>query len=297
MLVNRVLLRALYTNISIEQRHLGLVPAVERENSLKFIDIWSEVIKNSIDLDRLVEIAKTAPKITSEIEPIWNRLNKQPVKIGVAYDEVFNFYYMENIESLEANNAKIKYFSPLNDEGLPDADGLYIGGGYPELFSKELSDYARIIEGIIKEKPHTISKEKEELVAGMGEFSDFSELFEKLTGSEIEFEDVIVDGKPEKLNDSTYSRFTKSVDSGVRKQAYDNLLSGYKNFNLTLSHNLLNQLKEQNFKSKTYNFESTFKKAMFYEEVDEKIFFNLIERINQNLGLYQKYNLNIFHYL
>lgn len=126
-------------SISIEQRHLGLVPARERENSLKFIDLWSEVIKNSIDLDRLVEIAKTAPKITSEIIPIWNKGNKQPVKIAVAYDEVFNFYYKENLESLEANNAKIQYFSPLNDEELPDADGLYIGGGYPELFSKELS--------------------------------------------------------------------------------------------------------------------------------------------------------------
>ena len=126
-------------SISIEQRHLGLVPARERENSLKFIDLWSEVIKNSIDLDRLVEIAKTAPKITSEIIPIWNKGNKQPVKIAVAYDEVFNFYYKENIESLEANNAKIQYFSPLNDEDLPDCDGIYIGGGYPELFSKELS--------------------------------------------------------------------------------------------------------------------------------------------------------------
>ncbi|OEC96558.1 MULTISPECIES: Ni-sirohydrochlorin a,c-diamide synthase [Methanobrevibacter] len=126
-------------NISIEQRHLGLVPARERESSLKFIELWSEVIKNSIDLDRLIEIAKTAPRITSNITPIWNKLNKQQVKIGVAYDEVFNFYYKENIESLEANNAKIKYFSPLKDEELPDVDGIYIGGGYPELFSKELN--------------------------------------------------------------------------------------------------------------------------------------------------------------
>ena len=125
--------------ISIEQRHLGLVPARERENSLKFIDLWSEVIKNSIDLDRLVEIAKTAPKIKDEITPIWSVKNRQKVKIAVAYDEVFNFYYKENIESLEANNAKINYFSPLNDENLPDADAIYIGGGYPELFSKELS--------------------------------------------------------------------------------------------------------------------------------------------------------------
>ena len=134
--------------ISIEQRHLGLVPAVERENSLKFIDIWAEVIKNSIDLDRLVEIAKTAPKITSDIVPIWNKLNKQPVKIGVAFDEVFNFYYKENIESLEANNAKIEYFSPLKDEGLPDVDGLYIGGGYPELFSGQLADNKNMLKDI-----------------------------------------------------------------------------------------------------------------------------------------------------
>ena len=135
-------------NISIEQRHLGLVPAVERENSLKFIDIWSKTIKESIDLDRLVEIAKSAPKITSNIVPIWNKLNRQPVKIGVAYDEVFNFYYKENIEALEANNAKIEYFSPLNDENLPDIDGLYIGGGYPELFSKQLSQNRTMLSDI-----------------------------------------------------------------------------------------------------------------------------------------------------
>lgn len=137
-------------SISIEQRHLGLVPAVERENSLKYIDVWSNVIKNSIDLDRLVEIAKSSPKIKSEIVPIWNKINKKKVKIGVAFDEVFNFYYKENIESLEANNAKIKYFSPLKDENLPDVDGLYIGGGYPELFSKRLNENKKIRNQIKK---------------------------------------------------------------------------------------------------------------------------------------------------
>lgn len=135
-------------DISIEQRHLGLVPAREKETSIKFIDIWSKTIKESIDLDRLVEIAKSAPKINSKTIPIWNKLNKQSVKIAVAYDEVFNFYYKENIESLEANNAKIQYFSPLNDESLPDADGLYIGGGYPELFSKELSQNSQMLRDI-----------------------------------------------------------------------------------------------------------------------------------------------------
>ena len=135
-------------SISIEQRHLGLVPAVERENSLSFIELWSNIIKESIDLDRLVEIAKEAPKLTSPREDIWNKLNKQKVKIGVAYDEVFNFYYKENIESLEANSCKVEYFSPLKDESLPDVDGLYIGGGYPELFSKELSQNTVLLKQI-----------------------------------------------------------------------------------------------------------------------------------------------------
>lgn len=134
--------------ISITQRHLGLVPAVEKKNSLNHIDNWAKIIKESIDLDRLVEIMKSAPKINSNLEPIWNKLNKQPVKIGVAFDEVFNFYYKENIESLEANNAKIEYFSPLNDENLPDVDGLYIGGGYPELFSKELANNKTMLQDI-----------------------------------------------------------------------------------------------------------------------------------------------------
>ena len=96
----------------------------------------------------MVEIAKEAPKLTSPREDIWNKLNKQKVKIGVAYDEVFNFYYKENIESLEANSCKVEYFSPLKDESLPDVDGLYIGGGYPELFSKELSQNTNLLKQI-----------------------------------------------------------------------------------------------------------------------------------------------------
>jgi len=136
--------------ISVEQRHLGLVPAREKQTSLEYIELWSEVIKSSIDLDMLVEIAESAPEIGSDREAIWRRLNRKPVKIGVAHDEVFNFYYAENIESLEANNAKIKYFSPLRDETLPDVDGLYIGGGYPELFSEKLSSNEKMFAQIRK---------------------------------------------------------------------------------------------------------------------------------------------------
>ena len=69
---------------------------------------------------------------------LWKTSNKHHLKIGVAKDEVFSFYYHENFEALQDNNAKIIEFSPYKDEEIPDVDGLYIGGGYPELFTKEL---------------------------------------------------------------------------------------------------------------------------------------------------------------
>lgn len=81
---------------------------------------------------------KDAGKIPSSRESLWVKENKKRVKIGLAYDKAFTFYYQENIEALEDNNAKIIKFSPCEDEMIPDVDGIYIGGGYPEIFSKEL---------------------------------------------------------------------------------------------------------------------------------------------------------------
>lgn len=124
--------------IAVEQRHLGLVPALERENINKSIDHWGEMVKENIDIDLLLEIMKNSQKITGPREELWKNSNNKKVKIGVAMDEIFTFYYQENIEALEENNAEIIPFSPWHDEEIPDVDALYIGGGYPEMFTKEL---------------------------------------------------------------------------------------------------------------------------------------------------------------
>lgn len=124
--------------ISVESRHLGLVPAVERENILRSIEHWGEVMEENIDLDALISIMKDSSKIPEGREELWRTENKRKVKIGVAMDEVFTFYYAENLEALEANGAQLVYFSPLHDAEVPDVDALYIGGGYPEIFKKEL---------------------------------------------------------------------------------------------------------------------------------------------------------------
>ncbi|MDR0911826.1 MAG: hydrogenobyrinic acid a,c-diamide synthase (glutamine-hydrolyzing) [Methanobrevibacter sp.] len=86
----------------------------------------------------------------TDIDYLWKTGNKTPVKIAVALDEVFTFYYKENLESLEENNAKIIPFSPLKDEKVPDCDGIYIGGGYPEVFKKELEKNSSMRQSINK---------------------------------------------------------------------------------------------------------------------------------------------------
>ncbi len=125
-------------SLTVEQRHLGLVPAVERENLLGFIEKWGQVVSENIDLDALKDIMKHAGRIPADREELWEKENTKKVKIGVAQDEIFTFYYQENLEALEDNHAKIVPFSPYHDEELPDVDALYIGGGYPEIFSYEL---------------------------------------------------------------------------------------------------------------------------------------------------------------
>lgn len=136
-------------SITMEQRHLGLIPAVEEDRIKGLIEKWGNLIKENIDLDALIDIMKNSPDMDKQKEAIWKKdKTRQKTKIAVAFDEAFNFYYHENIEALEANNAEIIYFSPIHDEVVPDADALYIGGGYPEIFKKELSANKSMLKSI-----------------------------------------------------------------------------------------------------------------------------------------------------
>jgi len=136
-------------SITMEQRHLGLIPAVEEDRIKGLIEKWGNLIKENIDLDALIDIMKNSPDMDKQKEAIWKKdKTRQKTKIAVAFDEAFNFYYHENIEALEANNAEIIYFSPIHDETVPDADALYIGGGYPEIFKKELSANKSMLKSI-----------------------------------------------------------------------------------------------------------------------------------------------------
>ncbi|MDD3406735.1 MAG: cobyrinate a,c-diamide synthase [Methanomicrobium sp.] len=120
---------------SVKSRHLGLEMAHETSAMSEFADILEE----NADIDGLIQIAKiSAEKHKEDFFAEEKSDNKgKTVRIGVAFDEAFNFYYQDNFDRLRKYGADLIFFSPMED-ALPKTDALYFGGGYPELHLKKL---------------------------------------------------------------------------------------------------------------------------------------------------------------
>ncbi len=136
---------------SIESRHLGLITPEEQQKLEEKIALLGEQAEKTIELDRMLAIAEEAPPLEWEplswITPIIPRGRPAPV-VGVSRDKAFCFYYEDNLALLESLGARLRYFSPLKDTALPEMDFLYLGGGYPELYAKELSENTAMLEEI-----------------------------------------------------------------------------------------------------------------------------------------------------
>lgn len=123
-------------DVTIESRHLGLVTADEIADIQSKLERLGELAERFIRIDKLFNCCDAPmPELTPAELPFFR---DQPT-IAVAKDEAFCFIYQENIELLEKMGCRIKYFSPLSDRAVPEADGLILSGGYPELYAAELS--------------------------------------------------------------------------------------------------------------------------------------------------------------
>ena len=131
---------------ALESRHLGLVTAAEITDLKEKLQKLANQAEKTIDLEGLLTLAKEAPPITCD--PI--ALPKlEPVRIAVAKDNAFCFYYADSLEALEEMGAEIIEFSPIHHKKLPEnIHGLYLGGGYPELYARQLSDNKTMLESI-----------------------------------------------------------------------------------------------------------------------------------------------------
>jgi len=124
-------------NLALPERHLGLVTAAEGPLSPDKRDALADAIEASIDLEQLLGIARPLPPATDDREPVSARPAGR-ARIGVARDLAFQFYYEENLARLRDAGAELVFWSPESDD-VPDVDGLYFGGGYPELRADALS--------------------------------------------------------------------------------------------------------------------------------------------------------------
>lgn len=121
---------------SLPERHLGLTPVAEND-ARETIRAIGRAVAEQVNLNLLIETAKRAPAFPAS--PKRPQINGAPaVKIAVARDDAFSFYYPESLSVLEELGAELLPFSPLADAGLPEADGLIVGGGFPEMFAARL---------------------------------------------------------------------------------------------------------------------------------------------------------------
>ncbi|MHB8158086.1 MAG: cobyrinate a,c-diamide synthase [Desulfocucumaceae bacterium] len=126
---------------NIPDRHLGLIPAAEREDLVASVAEIGQAAIRLFDMKKIFEIAEAAPFLTVARQAQGGDCDLteggRPV-IGVFRDRAFTFYYPENIEALIKAGAELVYIDSLYDKRLPDIDTLYIGGGFPEIFAEEL---------------------------------------------------------------------------------------------------------------------------------------------------------------
>lgn len=142
-------------DMHLAMRHLGLVPVLEgktrHEGFKERVDRIRQIVEDGLDLDRIGEIAREAePLPEAELDLYLKNDSGKDLRIGVAQDEAFNFYYRDNLELMELAGAKIVPFSPVHDTSVPEVDGIYIGGGYPEIYARELSENQRMKSSIIR---------------------------------------------------------------------------------------------------------------------------------------------------
>ncbi len=137
------------------ERHLGLVPPQESTSHANTLQFAAELLRKSVDLESLWQIAKAAERLEGPVNPLTARLKPEPAEpplvIGVVRDAAFHFYYPENLEALEDRGAILRQISSFESCPLPPIDALYIGGGFPETHLEVLAGNS-VLRASLKEE-------------------------------------------------------------------------------------------------------------------------------------------------
>jgi cobyrinic acid a,c-diamide synthase len=124
--------------LKIIERHLGLMPSNESKESTARIAALGDAIEQQVDLDKLLVISKVDANINAEIPTVTSFPAAEKIRIGVARDRAFGFYYADDFDAMIRAGAEIVPFDTTRDKHLPAVDGLFIGGGFPEILAADL---------------------------------------------------------------------------------------------------------------------------------------------------------------
>ncbi|MGL4884211.1 MAG: cobyrinate a,c-diamide synthase, partial [Waterburya sp.] len=132
--------------ITIRDRHLGLIPSAELPEIQQIFSQLAHVAKTSLNWNKLFPLLTNHQSpITNHQSPITN--HQSPIRIAIAQDKAFNFYYQDNLDILQELGAELVLWSPLNDQNIPaDIQGLYFGGGFPEIFAQQLAANKTVLQ-------------------------------------------------------------------------------------------------------------------------------------------------------
>ncbi|MCG6975910.1 MAG: cobyrinate a,c-diamide synthase [Acidiferrobacterales bacterium] len=125
------------TGMEIVERHLGLMPSNENREAEDKIRYIGEQVANQVDLDKLIAVAGKSPK--AAVPAAATRNTPPDIRIGIARDAAFGFYYPDDLDAFTQAGAELVPFNTLSDDALPDVDALLIGGGFPEMHMESLT--------------------------------------------------------------------------------------------------------------------------------------------------------------
>ena len=136
-------------NIAIPERHLGLVNVFENDFDFEFL---KNEIENSININEILKISDSNSNSNFNFQKkiFKKNLSSKKIRTAIARDEAFSFYYPESLEALKNLGAELIFFSPLRDKKLPEAECYIFGGGFPEIFARELSENISMLESVKK---------------------------------------------------------------------------------------------------------------------------------------------------
>lgn len=135
-------------DIILQERHLGLIPLSESINP-ELLDRLVDHVQDHVNIGKIAEIAEAAEELEVTSPP--ETPNKDTTVIGVARDNAFSFYYQENLDRLRRAGAKLEFFSLLEDTSIPSmVNAFYVGGGYPEVFARQLSENHSMLKSLKK---------------------------------------------------------------------------------------------------------------------------------------------------